>query len=76
MRNQTQIKADQTALVALESTIATNFATLQGNLRQASFFNDTEWSAETYLQTLADRNSPLNRGAGASTKPVWKTFGG
>jgi hypothetical protein len=34
------------------------------------------YDERTYLQTLADRNPPLNWGAGASTKPVWKTVGG
>ena len=34
------------------------------------------YDERTYLQTLVDRNSPLNWGAGASTKPVWKTVGG
>src|SRR5215471_17627460 len=34
------------------------------------------YDERTYLQTLAERNSPLNWGAGASTKPVWKTVGG
>jgi len=34
------------------------------------------YDERTYLQTLADRNSPLNWGAGSSMKPVWKTVGG
>jgi len=34
------------------------------------------YDERTYLQTLAERNSPLNWGPGASIKPVWKTVGG